>query len=72
MPYEAAQSPVAPSSASRLWTGGASAGVSVVVLLLLAIFQPTLAPWLIGAALLVSVSTWAINRRPRSAAVADA
>lgn len=72
MPYEAAQSPVAPSSASRLWTVGASAGVSVVVLLLLAIFQPTLAPWLIGAALLVSVSTWAINRRPRSAAVADA
>lgn len=72
MPYEAAQSPVAPSSASRLWTVGASAGVSVVVLLLLAIFQPALAPWLIGAALLVSVSTWAINRRPRSTAVVDA
>lgn len=72
MPYEAAQSPVAPSSASRLWTVGASAGVSVVVLLLLAIFQPALAPWLIGAALLVSVSTWAINRRPRSKAVVDA
>jgi two-component system phosphate regulon sensor histidine kinase PhoR len=65
MPYEAAQSPVAPSAASRLWTVGASAGVSVVVLLTLAAFHPALAQWLIGAALLVSISTWAVNRRPR-------
>ncbi|MFC7380223.1 sensor histidine kinase [Brevundimonas sp. GCM10030266] len=69
MPYEAAQSPVAPSSASRLWTAGASAGVSVVVLLVLAVFHPQIAGPLIGGALLVTVFTWAVNRRPRRAAV---
>uniref|UniRef100_UPI0025BAB195 histidine kinase dimerization/phospho-acceptor domain-containing protein n=1 Tax=Brevundimonas sp. TaxID=1871086 RepID=UPI0025BAB195 len=71
MPYEAAQSPVAPSAASRLWTVGASAGVSVVVLLTLAVFYPALAQWLIGGAVLVGVSTWAVNRRPRSAPSAE-
>ncbi|MDQ8027305.1 MAG: ATP-binding protein [Brevundimonas sp.] len=69
MPYEAAQSPVAPSSASRLWTAGASAGVSVVVLLVLAVFHPQIAGPLIGGALLVTVFTWAVNRRPRRASV---
>lgn len=66
MPYEATQSPVAPSAGSRLWTVGASAGVSIVVMIGLAVAQPTLAPWLVGGALLVGVSTWAVNRRPRS------
>ena len=70
MPYEAAQSPVAPSSASRLWTVGTSAAVSVIVMLTLAVFHPVLAPWLIGAALLVAAFTWAINRRPRLVAPA--
>jgi two-component system phosphate regulon sensor histidine kinase PhoR len=64
MPYEASQSPVAPSSASRLWTVGASAGISVATLLVLAVFHRSLAPWLISAALLVSAFTWAVNRRP--------
>ncbi|WP_420471896.1 sensor histidine kinase [Brevundimonas sp. FT23042] len=70
MPYEAAQSPVAPSAASRLWTVGASAGVSIAVLLALAVIRPSLAPWLIGAALLVIVLTWAVNRK-RPAAIND-
>ena len=65
MPYEASQSPVAPSSASRLWTVGAGAGVSVTVMLVLAVFNPTVAPELIGGALLVGIFTWAVNRRPR-------
>ncbi|WP_420479354.1 sensor histidine kinase [Brevundimonas sp. FT23028] len=70
MPYEAAQSPVAPSAASRLWTVGASAGVSIAVLLALAVVRPSLAPWLIGAALLVIVLTWAVNRK-RPVAISD-
>lgn len=64
MLYEAVQSPVAPAAGSRLWTVGASAGVSITVLIVLSVTQPTLAPWLLGAALLVGVSTWAIHRRP--------
>jgi two-component system phosphate regulon sensor histidine kinase PhoR len=72
MPYEAAQSPVAPSAASRLWTVGASAGVSAVVLLTLAVFHQEIAHWLIGAALLVGVFTWAVNRRPRPTLNAEA
>ncbi|RZJ38250.1 MAG: ATPase, partial [Brevundimonas sp.] len=34
---------------------------------LLAVFNPTVAPELIGGALLVGVFTWAVNRRPRRA-----
>ncbi|GAA0654092.1 ATP-binding protein [Brevundimonas lenta] len=62
MPFEAAPSPVIPSAASRLWTAGASAGVSIGVLLVLAVAQPGLAPWLLGAAVVVGVATWMINR----------
>lgn len=71
MPYEAVQSPVAPSAGSRLWTVGASAGVSIVIMVGLAVAQPTLAPWLLGGALLVGVFTWAINRRPTAAPGAE-
>ena len=70
MPYEAAQSPVAPSAASRLWTVGASAGVSIAVLLALAAIRPSRSPRLIGAALLVIVLTWAVNRK-RPVAIND-
>jgi two-component system phosphate regulon sensor histidine kinase PhoR len=64
MPYEASPSPVAPQSGSRLWTVGASAGISVAVLLVLAVFQPELAVWLIGAALAIALMTWTVHRQP--------
>ena len=64
MPYEAAPSPVAPQSGSRLWTVGASAGISVAVLLGLAVVHPQLAGWLVGAAVLIAFATWTIHRQP--------
>ncbi|MGV9010407.1 sensor histidine kinase [Brevundimonas sp.] len=64
MPYDAAPSPVAPQSGSRLWTVGASAGISVVVLLGLAVMQPQLAGWLVGAAAVIAFATWTIHRTP--------
>ena len=64
MPYEASPSPVAPQSGSRLWTVGASAGISVAVLLVLAVFQPEMAVWLIGAALAIALMTWTVHRQP--------
>ncbi|RYG16166.1 MAG: ATPase, partial [Caulobacteraceae bacterium] len=63
MPLDAAPSPVAPPAASRLWTTGASAGVSVVILIALAITHHEPAPWLLGGAALVIAATWAVNRR---------
>ena len=67
MPYEASPSPVAPQSGSRLWTVGASAGISVAVLLGLAVFQPQLAVWLIGAAVAIALMTWTVHRQPTPA-----
>jgi two-component system phosphate regulon sensor histidine kinase PhoR len=67
MPYEASPSPVAPQSGSRLWTVGASAGISVAVLLGLAVFQPQLAVWLIGAAVAIALMTWTVHRQPAPA-----
>ena len=64
MPYEVASSPVAPQPGSRLWTAGASAGIAVVVLLGLAVAQPESASILVGAALLVGLAAWVLNRRP--------
>ncbi|MBA4804154.1 MAG: ATPase [Brevundimonas sp.] len=71
MPLEAAPSPVAPPAASRLWTVGASAGISIAVLVALAASHRELASWLLGAAALVGLATWAVNRRP-AAPPADA
>ena len=67
MPYEASPSPVAPQSGSRLWTVGASAGISVAVLLVLAVFQPDLAVWLVGAAVAIALMTWTVHRQPAPA-----
>lgn len=64
MPYEVASSPVAPQAGSRLWTAGASAGIAISVLLGLAFAQREIAHYLIGAALLVGLATWAVNRGP--------
>lgn len=61
-------SPVAPRLNSRLWTAGASGGVAILVLLILAVFKPELAGWLFVGAVAVGVSTWAVNRRPHPAA----
>jgi two-component system, OmpR family, phosphate regulon sensor histidine kinase PhoR len=64
MPYEVSSSPVAPQAGSRLWTAGTSTGIAVAVLVGLAGWQPALAPWLLGAAALIGVSAWFLNRTP--------
>ena len=69
MPYEMSPSPVVPSIAARWPTMIASAGVPIAVLLGLALVQPSLAGWLVGAALLVAVSVGWINRRAPKAPV---
>lgn len=66
MPYEHSPSPVAPSLTSRMWTAGASGGVAICVLLVLAVFHRELAGWLVLGALVVGFSTWMASR-PRLA-----
>lgn len=63
MPHESPPSPVAPPSGSRLWTAAAGAGVSITVLLGLAVLQPDNARYLLAGAALVVLMTWAVNRR---------
>ena len=63
MPYEAAPSPVIPSAASRLWTAGASAGVAIAVLVVLAVIHRELAPWLLSGAAVAGLAALALNRR---------
>lgn len=63
MPYESSPSPVAPPSGSRLWTTGASAGVSIAVLLIVAVLRPDSAGYLLAGAALVGLTTWAVARR---------
>ncbi|MBI2260392.1 MAG: PAS domain-containing protein [Caulobacterales bacterium] len=63
MPYESPPSPVAPPSGSRLWTTGASAGVSIAVLLGVAVLQPDSAGYLLAGAALVGLTTWVVARR---------
>mgnify|MGYP003629574439 FL=1 len=65
MPYEVSPSPVAPPIAARWPTVLASAGLPILILLGLAFVQPSLAGWLVGAALLVAVSVGWINRPGR-------
>ena len=61
MPYEVSPSPVAPISTSRLWTVGASIGIAIATLLVLAILHPQLADWLVGGAVVVAASAWLLN-----------
>ena len=65
MPYEVSTSPVAPRSGSPLWTVGASAGIAIAALVVAAILQPRAAIYLVGAAALVGVLTWLVNRGPQ-------
>ena len=58
MPYEVSPSPVAPVSTSRLWTVGASIGIAILILLVLAILHPELADWLVGGAVIVAATAW--------------
>lgn len=67
MPYEASPSPVAPQAGSRLWTAGASTGIAISVLVGLAVYQPGLAPYLLGGAVFIGLTAWALNRAPRTA-----
>lgn len=46
MPYDHSPSPVAPMASSRLWTAGASGGVAILVMAVLAVMKPELAGWL--------------------------
>jgi two-component system phosphate regulon sensor histidine kinase PhoR len=63
MPYELSPSPVVPPIAARWPTVVASAGLPILILLGLAFVQPSLAGWLVGAALLVGISVGWVNRR---------
>ncbi len=62
MPYEMSPSPVVPPIAARWPTVVASAGLPILILLGLAFVQPSLAGWLVGAALLVAVAVGWVNR----------
>nr|MBP8062916.1 PAS domain-containing protein [Brevundimonas sp.] len=66
MPYEVSPSPVTPRTGSRLWTVGASAGIAIMALIGAAVLQPANAVWLLGAAALVGLSSWTLNRSPSS------
>ena len=48
-------------SSSRLWTVGASIGVAILILVVLAILHPELANWLLGGAVIVAASAWLLN-----------
>jgi two-component system phosphate regulon sensor histidine kinase PhoR len=65
-------SPIAPQCDSRLWTAGASAGVAILVLVGLAIYQPGLAWPLLAGAALVALAAWTTNRRTGPSTRADA
>ena len=69
MPYEVSSSPVASQVGSRLWTAGASTGIAIVVLVGLAVYQPGLAPWLLGGAALIGLTAWVLNRNPPASAL---
>lgn len=67
MPYEHSSSPVAPIASSRLWTAGASGGMAILVMAVLAVMKPELAVWLAAGAVAVAISTWLVNRQPQAA-----
>jgi len=62
MPYDHSPSPVAPTASSRLWTAGASGGVAILVMAVLAVMKPELAGWLAAGAVAVALATWLVNR----------
>ena len=64
MPYEHSPSPVAPTAPSRPWTAGASGGVAILVMAVLAVMKPELSGWLAAGAVAVAAATWLVNRRP--------
>ena len=64
MSYEPQPSPVAPKLNSRLWTAGASGGLSILIMLVLAVMKPELAGWLVMGAMAVGLATWLVNREP--------
>jgi len=67
MAYDPHNSPVAPTANSRLWTAGASGGVSVLIMLVLAVMKPELALWLVMGAIAVGLATWLVNAQPQGA-----
>lgn len=71
MPYEVFSSPVAPLPGSRLWTLSAGSVIAIAALIGAAVLQPANAVWLIAAAALVALSTWAPKRRPTTATEAE-
>ncbi|GAA0869510.1 ATP-binding protein [Brevundimonas basaltis] len=71
MTYDVPPSPVAPHSGSRLWTAGASAGVAILVLVALALYQPDLAWPLLAGAALVALAAWTLSRWSGPAARTD-
>ncbi len=63
------ESPVAPLSSSRLWTDGATGGVAVIILLILAAIRPDAAAWLLGGAgVMGGVTLLGVRRRHPQAA----
>lgn len=68
MPYDHSPSPVAPTASSRLWTAGASGGVAILVMAVLAVMKPELSGWLAVGAVAVALATWLVNRAPRTVA----
>jgi len=72
MPYQVSSSPVAPRTGSRLWTVGAGAGIAIAALLGAAALQPQNALWLVGAAILVGLTSWTLNRTPPAPAGPEA
>ncbi len=72
MPFDTASSPVTPQAGSRLWTAGAAAGIAIAALVIASALSPASAPWLLGAAILVAVATWMLNRRPAPQATSQA
>lgn len=64
MPYDPHNSPVTPMATSRLWTAGASGGLAILIMLVLAVMQPELAVWLVMGAMAVGLATWLVNAKP--------
>jgi two-component system phosphate regulon sensor histidine kinase PhoR len=65
MPFDDSPSPVAPLASSRFWTNGATGGVGVIIMLVLASVRPDAAAWLLGGAAVLAVVTLLGVRRPR-------
>lgn len=68
MPFDESPSPVAPLATSRLWTNGATGGVAVIIMLILASARPDAGPWLIAGAAVIGFMTLMGLRSPRMVA----